>query len=77
LGFCSDRNGGKGDLGGVEKFGAGVWLDGTDKNAVADAGDEVADILLARQRGKCEAENHGSITPGDDPGLVLLQGQIQ
>src|SRR5271157_2590388 len=35
------------DLGGIEKLGAGFLLDGTDEQPVSDAGDEVADVLLA------------------------------
>ena len=37
------------NLGGIEKFGAALLLDGSDEQPVSDAGDEIADVILPRE----------------------------
>ena len=52
------------DLGGVEEL-AGVFvLDGSEEHALAGAGDEVTDILIARERGHGQAEGYADAAFG-------------
>ena len=74
LGFGLLGQGCEGDLGGVEELGAVFVLDGSCEHGGAGAGDEVADILIAREWGHGEAKGFAGAALGGVQVSGLLQG---
>lgn len=66
LGLGHESEDGEGGLGGVEEAGGFDGLDGADEDAVGGAGDEVADVLEAGERGHGVAIVGGGVAGGED-----------
>ena len=73
LGFGLLLEGGEGDLGGVEELAGVSLLDGSQEDAVAGAGDEVADVLITGERGHGQAEGYAGAALGGVHVLGSLQ----
>jgi hypothetical protein len=73
LHFGLPRNGGEGDLGGVEEFGAILFADGAGEHAVAGAGDVIADVLIPAERRHGLAEGFPGTALRAVFSFVLLQ----
>lgn len=63
-GFGFAGQGGEGDLGGVKELGSHFVLEGSQEYAVAGAGDEVADVVIAGERRHGEAVGFGGAALG-------------
>jgi hypothetical protein len=74
LGFGLLGDGSEGHLRGVKELGAGFGLDGAEEDSEANAGDEVADVLIARERGQGHAEGCISAALGVAQGVSCVQG---
>lgn len=75
LGFGLLRHACEGDLGGVEELAAVFRFDGAEEHAVAGASDEVADILIAGERGHGQAKGFGGTALGGVHVIGLLHGR--
>jgi len=75
LGFGLLRHACEGDLGGVEELAAVFRFDGAEEQTVAGASDEVADILIAGERGHGQAIGFGGTALGGVHVSGLLHGR--
>ena len=74
--ICGER-----DLCGIEKPGALSAIEGAEENALGDAGDEVADVVVADERGHGFSKGGGGALGGSGFGLidgdVDLEGAVE
>jgi hypothetical protein len=77
FGFGMLRDGPEGDLCAVEELCAHVRLDCAEEDSIADAGDEVADVLIAGERGQGQAEGCIRAAVGVADGAGLVQGRAE